>query len=322
MRLVHYGWWSVLAAALAVIAPAHAQYPTRPIRLIVTFAPGGAADTAARIVAQGLSEALGRQVLVDNRVGAGGNVGAEIAAKSPPDGYTVLLGNVSHAISVSFYSKPNYNVLKDFAPVTLLASAPLVAAVHPSVPAKSVKELITLARARPNQLDFASPGTGGGVHLAGVLFCEMAGIKMNHVPFKGGAPAMIAVMAGHVSVGFSSLSAAMPHMSSGKLRVLAVTSAQRSPSAPELSTVSEAGLKGYEAGTWYGFMVPAGTPKVAVSRLHTESVKLIKQPSVRERLQTAGLDAIGSTPEEFGSYIRSEVEKWGKVLKASGARPD
>jgi tripartite-type tricarboxylate transporter receptor subunit TctC len=310
----------MLAAALPGTAAAQAQYPNRPVRLVVPFPPGGGSDTLARILGPKLSEALGQQVVIDNRPGAGANIGAEVAAKTPPDGYTLLMGNVAHAINVSLYSKLNYDLVRDFAPVSLLASTPNIVVVHPSVPVRSVKELIALAKARPGQLDVASSGAGSSAHLAGELFNSLAGTKMNHVPYKGGGPAVIALVGGQVSVGFATTPSVIQHVKSGKLRGLAVTSAKRSPSTPELPTVSEAGLKGYEAGTWYGMLVPAGTPKDVISRLHAESVKLLALADVKQRLDATGFESIGTTPEQFGAYIRSEVEKWGKVVRAAGVR--
>jgi len=322
MKLAQYGWLLVIACALAGGAQAQTQYPNKTVRMIIPFPPGGGTDTLGRIMALKLGEVLGQQVVVDNRPGGGTNIGAEIAAKAPPDGYTVLMGNVSHAINVTLYSKLGYDLVKDFAPVSLLASTPNILVVHPSVPAKSVKELIAVAKARPGQLDFASSGSGSSAHLAGEMFSSMAGVKMSHIPYKGGGPAVIALVGGQCSVGFATTPSVITHVKSGRLRGLAVTSAQRSPSTPELPTVSEAGIAGYEAGTWYGFLVPAGTSKDIVARLHAESIKLLKLPDVRERIETAGFETIGNTPEQFGTYIRSEIEKWGKVVKASGARAD
>jgi tripartite-type tricarboxylate transporter receptor subunit TctC len=316
----------VLLAAAAVfmgcIAAAQAQYPVKPIRFILPFPPGGGTDTLGRIIGAKLSEALGQQVVMDNRPGAGANIGAELAAKSPPDGYTLLMGNIAHSINVTLYSKLNYNFLRDLAPVSLLASTPNIVVVHPSVPATSIKQLVALAKARPNELDVASSGSGSSAHLAGVLFMQLAGVKMNHVPYKGGGPAVIALVSGEVSVGFATTPSVIAHIKSGRLRGLAVTGAQRSASTPDLPTVSEAGVKGYEVTGWYGILVPAGTPQDVISRLHAESVKVIKLPDVRQKLDAAGFEAIGTTPEEFGAFMRSEVEKWAKVVKAAGVRVD
>lgn len=310
------------AAGLPGVAAAQAQYPVKPVRLVVPFPPGGGSDTLARIVGPKLADVLKQQVVIDNRPGAGANIGAEVAAKAPPDGYTLLMGNVAHAINVSLYSKLGYDFVKDFAPVSLLASTPNIVVVHPSVPAKTVKDLIALAKSRPGQLDVASSGAGSSAHLAGELFNNMAGTKMNHVPYKGGGPAVVALIAGQVSVGFATTPSVVQHVKNGRLRGLAVTSAQRSPATPELPTVSEAGLKGYEAGTWYGLLVPTGSPKDVISRLHAESVKLLASPDVKQRLDAAGFDPIGTTPEQFGTYIGSEVAKWTKVVRSAGIRVD
>jgi tripartite-type tricarboxylate transporter receptor subunit TctC len=320
MKPVFYGSLIALVAAMGGAVPAHAQYPTKPIRFILPFPPGGGTDTLARIIGGKLSEGLGQQIVMDNRPGAGANIGAEIAAKTPPDGYTMLMGNVAHAINATLYSKLNYDVLRDFAPVSLIASTPNIVVVHPSVPARSIKELIALAKARPGVLDVASSGPGSSPHLAGELFNNMAGTKMNHVPYKGGGPAVAALVSGEVSVGFATTPSVIHHVKSGKLRGLAVTSAKRASVAPNLPSVSEAGLKGYETGTWYGLLVPSGTPQEAIARLHTEAVKAIKLPDVKERLDATGYDAIGTTPAEFGTFLRSEVDKWAKVVKAAGVR--
>ena len=322
MKLVHCGLLLVIAIAPVASVLAQSLYPSKTVRMIIPFPPGGGTDTLGRIMALKLGEVLGQQVVVDNRPGGGTNIGAEIAAKAPPDGYTVLMGNVSHAINVTLYSKLSYDLVKDFAPVSLLASTPNILVVHPSVPAKTVKELIAVAKARPGQLDYASSGSGTSPHLSGELFSMMAGIKMGHIPYKGGGPAVIALLGGQCSVGFATTPSVISHVRSGKLRGLAVTSAQRSPTTPELPTVSEAGVTGYESGTWYGFLLPAGTSKDIVARLYTEAARLMKVPDVKERIEAAGFETIGNTPEQFAAYIRSEVEKWAKVVKASGARAD
>ena len=320
MKIVPVFCSFLLGAAWPGIAAA--QYPSKPVRLIVPFPPGGGSDTLARILSPKLAEVLGQQLVIDNRPGGGTNIGAEIAAKSQPDGHTVLMGNVSHAINVTLYSKLGYDLVKDFAPVSLMASTPNILVVHPSVQAKSVKELVALAKAQPGKLDYASSGSGSSAHLAAELFSSMAGVKMNHVPYKGGGPAVVALVGGQCQVGFATTPSVIQHVKSGKMRGLAVTSAQRSPSTPDLPTVSEAGVAGYEAGTWYGFLVPAGTPRAIVTRLHAESVKLLKLPDVRERLDAAGFDPIGSSSTEFSTYIRTEIDKWRKVVRAAGVRAD
>lgn len=309
-----------LTGILAGITTTHAQYPAKPIRFIVPQPPGGIADTSARILAQGLSATLGKQLVVDNRAGAGGNIAAELAANALPDGHTLLWGYVSHAINVTLYDQLNYDLMRDLAPVSLVLSSPFVVAAHPSLPAKSIKELIGFAKSSPSQLHFATAGSA--LHLAGLLFMREAGIKMNPVPYNGAGPALTALLGGHVPVAFTGLVGASPHIKTGRLRGLGVTSARRSPAAPDLPTINEAGVNGYEATAWYGLMTPARTPQAIVSRLHDELVKLLNRPETRERLAAAGADLIGSTPEQFGTHIRIEVEKWGKLVKSSGARPD
>ncbi|HSC96939.1 MAG TPA: tripartite tricarboxylate transporter substrate binding protein [Burkholderiales bacterium] len=322
MRSIVWGFAFTFVAALAAIAPAEAQYPSRAVRFILPFPPGGGTDTLGRAIGNRLSEALGQQVIMDNRPGGGANIGAEIAAKSPPDGYTVFMVTTAHTVNATLYRKLSYDLLKDFAPVALLASTAQVVVVHPSVPVRSLKALIALAKARPGQLDFASSGSGSAPHLAGELFCSMAGIKLNHIPYKGGGPAVVALVSGEGAVGFTTTPSVIHHLKSGRLRGLAVTSANRSPFIPELPTVSEAGVAGYEAGAWYGMLVPTGTPKDAIARLNSDALKALKMPDVKARLDATGLAPIGSTPEEFGAHIRSEVEKWGRVVKATGMRVD
>jgi tripartite-type tricarboxylate transporter receptor subunit TctC len=308
------------AAALCMSAPSHAQYPARPLRLVVPFAAGSANDTVGRIVAPPLSTALGRPVVIDNRPGAGGNIGAELVAKSSPDGYTLVMGNISHAISMTLHEKPGYDLVRDFMPVTQLASGSFLLAVHPSLPVKSVKELIAFARARPGQVNVGT--SGAGIFLASELFQSMTATRMLNVTYRSTPQAVTALVSGEVSVGFPATSSALPQVRAGRLRALAVTSAHRLSMAPDLPTVSEAGLAGYEASPWYGLLVPAGTPQDIVFRLHADSVKVVAQPDVRERFSAADLDAAGSTPQQFAAYIRSEIAKWGKIVKATGMRPE
>jgi tripartite-type tricarboxylate transporter receptor subunit TctC len=301
-------------------APAHAQYPNKTIRLIVPFGAGSANDTVGRFVVPALSAALGRPVVIDNRPGAAGNLGAEIAAKSPPDGYTIMMGNISHAISVTLYDRPGYDLVKDFAPVSLLAAGSFLLTLHPSVPAKSVKELIAFAKARPGQLNVAT--SGSGIFLASGLFQSITGVSMTNVTYKSTPHSVTALVSGEVSVGFPATSAAMSQVRSAKLRGIAVTSERRSPMAPEIPTLAESGVPGYEASPWYGLLVPAGTPAAIVSRLHSESVKALRQPDVKERFGATDMEPIGSAPEQFGAYVRDEIAKWGKVVKATGLRPE
>ncbi|HEY9446085.1 MAG TPA: tripartite tricarboxylate transporter substrate binding protein [Burkholderiales bacterium] len=310
----------VLLAAASV--PALAQtYPSRPIRLIVPSTPGGSVDTLARTVAPKLSEKWGQQVVVDNRAGAGGAIAAELVAKSPPDGYTLIMATVSSAATnVSLRKNLPYNPVTDFAPVTLVATQNLMLVIHPSVPAKNVKELIALAKKQPGQLSFASAGNGTGGHLSGELFKLLAGIDLLHIPYKGVAPALVDVVAGQVSMTFASLLSGQPHYKSGRLRALAVTGAKRSAAVPELPTMQEAGVKGYESSTWYGVLAPAGTPAEVVTKLNGEIVSILKQPEIHDRLSREGADPVGNTPQQFGAFIKSEIEKWGKVIRAAGIK--
>ncbi len=313
------------AACLAAVAlPAGAQtYPLKPVRMIVPFPAGGATDIVARLLAQKLTEAWSQQVLVDNRGGAGGTIGSDAAAKSLPDGYTILVGTSStHAIAQSLYAKLPYDSVRDFAPVTLLASATIMLATHPSLPAKNVKELIALAKARPDQLSFASSGNGGVSHLVGELFKSQAGVQMLHVPYKGDAPALIDLVAGQVSLEFGTAVSFLPYVKSGKLKALAVTNPKRSPVLPEVPTVAESGLPGFEALQWFGVFAPAGTPREIIARLNAEMVKIMRQPEMRERLNALGAEVVANSAEEFAAFQKAEIAKWAKVVKSSGARID
>jgi len=309
-----------LSAMLAQAGPALAQYPVRTVRLIVPFAAGSVNDLVARVVAPPMAEALGQPVVIDDRPGAGGNLGAELAAKAPPDGYTLMLGNISQAISVTLYDKLNYDFLKDFAPISQLAAGSFTLAVHPSLPVKSVKSLIALARARPGQLN-VSVG-GAGIIVTAELFKSTAGISMTSVSYKGTPQILTALASGEVSVAFPPTSAAVPQARSGKIRALGVTSRHRSPMAPEIPTIEEGGLQGFEALTWYCLMAPAGTPRDIVSRLNAEAVRALGRADVKSRFSATDMTPLPSTPGQLGSFLRSETEKWGKVVKASGMRPD
>jgi tripartite-type tricarboxylate transporter receptor subunit TctC len=296
-------------------------YPRKPVRLIVPFAPGGGNDTVARAIAQDLGARLGQPVIVDNRAGAGGNVGAELAAKSPPDGYTLFLGGVgSHAVNPNLHARLPYDPIRDFAPITLIASAPSVLVVHPSVPARSLAEFTALAKAHPGKLNYASNGNGSSAQLAAVMYESMAGVAMVHVPYKGLAPALVDLLAGEVQAMFSSVVAIVPHIKAGRLRALAVTGKRRSPLLPEVPTIAESGLPDYEAGSWYGILAPAGTPREIVSRLHDEAVRALAQPELRARLAGEGAELIGSTPEEFAAHISSELARMGKLVRGAGIR--
>ena len=320
MRVTAGGGLIVLAVALAHSSPAPAQYPNRALRLVVPFAAGSANDTVARIVGPALAEGLGRPVVIDNRPGASGIIGAEVAAKSPPDCYTLMIGNISHAIAVTLYDKLSYDFARDFAPVALLATGSFMLVVHPSVPARSVKELIALAKARPGELNVAT--SGAGIFLAGKLFEGMAGIRMTFVTYKSSPQVMIALVGGEGSVAFPGTTTAVPHVRSAKLRGLAVTSAGRSPAAPGVPTIAEAGVPGYDASTWYGLVVPARTPAEIISRLHAEAIRALERPDIRDRFCTTDLVPGGSTPEQFGKHINREIAKWGKLVKASNLRPE
>jgi tripartite-type tricarboxylate transporter receptor subunit TctC len=309
---------------LALAAPTSAQvaYPQKPIRLVAPFAPGGGTDILARLFGQKMGEVLGQQVIVDNRGGAGGTVGTDIAAKAPPDGYTLILVSASHAINPGLYQKLPYDSVNDFAPITQIATSPGILVVNPSLPVKSVKDLIALARAKPGQINYASAGSGTPPHLAGELFKVMAKIDMVHVPYKGNAPAFIDVIGGQVPLIFPTMPSAMPFIKSGKLRPIAVTSAKRSPAAPDIPTIAESGLPGYEATSWYGILAPARTPREIVAKLHEVLVSVIGSPDMKDKLAAQGLDPVGNTPQQFAAVIKSEIAKWTKVVKASGAKPE
>ena len=320
MKIMTWSRWMALTIALAGMVPAYAQYPNRTIRLIVPFPAGSGNDTVARFVVPQFSTALGRQVVIDNRAGAGGNLGAEVAANSPADGYTVMMGNIAHAISATLYSSLGYDFVKDFAPVTLLASGSFTLAVHPSLPAKSVTELIAFAKKRPGQINVAT--SGAAIQLAAKLLDSMAGTKMTEVNYKGTPQAITSLISGETSVGFPSTSAVLPQVRAGKLRALAVTSAQRSSKAPGIPTLGESGVPGFEVTSWYGLVVPTGTPKEIIARLHAAAANALGQPEVKERFATTDFEPASSTPEQFGSHIRSEVAKWAKVIKESGMKAD
>jgi len=312
---------AALAASLVPAAVLGQAYPSKPIRLIVPFAAGGGNDNVARLVGKRLSDSLGQQLVIDNRPGAGGVLGAELAAKAAPDGYTLFLGGVaSHAVNPNLNDRLPYDPIRDFAPVVLLASAPLVLVVHPSVPADSVKAFVALARSKPGQLNYASNGNGSSSHLAAAMFDSMTGVDMVHVPYKGLSPALADLLSGRVQVMFSSVVAILPHIKAEKLRGLAVTGSRRLPSMPNLPTIAESGLPGYEASSWYGVLAPAGTPREIVARLNSELVKVLDQPEVRGSLLAEGAEPIGGTPEQFAAHIRSEKERLGKLIREAKIR--
>ncbi len=314
-----------LAASLVLLCAAGlacAQtYPTKPIHFIVPFPPGGGNDTVARAIAQQASPALGQSIVVDNRPGAGGIIGADAAARSAPDGYTIFLGGVAtHAVNPHLHPKLSYDPVKDFAPITLVASAPSVLVIHPSVPARTIAEFAAYARANPSKLNYASNGNGSSSHMAALLYEVNAGVKMTHVPYKGVGPALTDLMSGRIELMFNSIVAILPHIQSGKLRALAVTSKRRSSLLPDVPSIAEAGWPEYEAGSWYGILAPAGTPPAIIDRLHKEIVKSLKDPEVQKRLAGEGADVIGSTPQEFAAHIKSELARMGQAIKAAGIK--
>ena len=313
---------ATIAAALASTAGGAAAqaYPTKPIRLVVPFAPGGPADIQARLIGPKLTEAWGQPVVVENRAGGNTIIATELTARADPDGHWVQVISAGFAINVSLYAKLPYDSLRDFAPVTQLTSGPAIAVIHPSLPVRSVKELIALARARPGQLTYASAGLPS--QLAVELFKVLTDTDMVHVPYKGAAPAMIDLIAGHVQVSFPTISGGLPHARAGRLRALATTGAKRSLATPDLPTMIEAGVPGYVATNWFGTAVPAKTPPTIVSKLSQEIARVLRLPDVAERLLVQGMEPVSSTPGEFAAYIRSEMTKWAKVVKASGARAE
>ena len=310
------------AVLLLFTAAVFAQtWPNRPIRLVSPFAPGGGADITSRAIAQKLSPAIGQQVVVDNRGGAGGMVGTEIAAKSPPDGYTLVLGTIGPiAINPSLYAKMAYDPVKELAPIAKAANALNVMVVHPSLPAKNVKEFIAFARSRPGQINYGSSGAGATDHLAGELFNALAGVKLIHIPYKGGAPAMLDLVSGNVEIVFSTVSTALGSIQGNKVRALAMTGDQRFERMPELPTIAEAGLKGFEVNNWYGMFAPAGTPKDVIARLNTEIVKILAMPDVKTRLLDSGIIATSSSPEALAAYVQSETAKWAKVIRQANIK--
>jgi tripartite-type tricarboxylate transporter receptor subunit TctC len=319
LRSVAYGCIVFVMAGNA----AAQSYPAKPIRFIVPFVPGGSTDIFARLIAPGLGESLGQQVVVDNRGGAGGTIGTEQASRAAPDGYTILLGSANTAMNVSLYGNRSIDPLKEFKPVALLASAPNIFVVHPSLPVKTVRELIALAKAKPGQINYASGGNGSTPHLAAELFKTMTSVDLVHIPYKGTGPAIVAVLSGEASVVFPAAGAVLPQVRSGRLRALAICSLTRSDAAPDLPTVSESGVAGYESAQWYGVLVPAATPNEIAVRLNQELAKVVQNPNVKARLLKDATTVVEDTsPAAFGAYLRSEIAKWDKVVKFSGARVD
>ena len=316
----------MLVAALAVCSAGHAQtasttFPVKSVRIVVPLAPGGSTDVLARLVASKLSEVWGQQVIVDNRGGAGTMIGTEIVARSPGDGYTLLMVTSAFAVNFSLYDKVPYK-FSDFAPLSNVGQTPNVLAVHPTIPAKSVKELIALLRARPGEMTYSSGGVGGSTHLAGELFKLLANVDMVHVPYKGGGPAVADLVSGQVMMTFGNLTTVLPFATAGRVRALAVTSAKRSPAIPNLPTMAEAGVPGFEAATWNGLIAPAATPKDIVAKLNGDIVKVLNMPDTRAKLASNGLEPIGDTPAAFSAHISNEIARWAKVVKAAHIRPD
>ena len=309
-----------VGCALCAATPAALgqAYPTKPVRMIAASSPGSAVDIVARIVAQKLGEQLGQQVVVDNRAGAGGNLGAELAAKAAPDGYTLFMGTPAHAINTGLYRKLNYDLIRDFSPVTQVTSGQYVVVVHPSLPAKSIRELIALARGKPGQLNYASAGSGNATHLAGELFASATRIKLVHVPYKGSGPAVTDLVGGQVQLMFANLVAALPQVKTGRIRALAVTGQTRAAAAPELPTVIEAGVPGYVVTSWFGVLVPAATPRELIMKLNAELARTMSAPDVRDRLAADGAEPTTGTPEQFGVFLRAEITQWTKVVKEAG----
>ena len=318
---------AVLAAFVALTAlvqlAAAQTFPSKPVKLVVPFPPGGPLDAVGRAIADKLMQTWGQPVVVENKPGAGGNIGADLVAKSPADGYTVVMGALStHAVNPSLYPTMPYDAVRDFAPITLVAITPNVLVVNPSLPVHSVKELIAYAKANPGKLSFGSGSNGSAGHLAGELFKVDTGVDMIHVPYKGGAPAMQALLAGDTQLMFDNLANAMPQVKAGKLRALAVTTAQRSKLAPELPTMAEAGVPGFDISTWFGLLAPAGTPPAVIAKWNADVTKILDSPDMRERLNAQGAEAQPTSPQQFGAFIAAELAKYARIVKASGAKVD
>jgi tripartite-type tricarboxylate transporter receptor subunit TctC len=322
MNNVSRAWSAAMLWLLCTGFAGAADYPSKPIRLVVPFPAGGPVDITARTLGPRLSEALGQRIVVDNRGGAGGILGSDIVAKSAPDGHTLLLCTTGNAINVSLVPNLPYDIRKDFVPVSMVVIITSILVVHPALPVKSVKELIALAKARPDALSYASTGNGAPTHLAAELFKSMAGVRILHVPYKGAAPAVVDLLSGHVQLSFISAPGVMPHVRNNRLRVLAVTNARRSLLLPDVPTLNEAGLRGYESEGWHGLFAPAGTPKPAVDRLYREISALLRDSKISAQLVAGGAEPVGLPPDEFGPKLHAEIEKWAKVVKASGMKVD
>ena len=315
--------WLPAILLCAVTAATAQTYPAKPVRFIVPFAPGGSTDLVARVLAQRLPEALGQAVVVDNRGGAGGVIGAELAARAPADGYTIVLGSPGPlTINPNLLAKMPYDTLRDFSPISLATISPFILVLHPSVPARSVRELIALARAKPGQLNYGSAGNGSVDHFSAEQFKSLTGINLVHIPYKGAGPAVTDLVGGHLDLMFENLPTVLPHVRSGKLRALAVGTKKRSALVPEYPTISEAGVPGYESSTAFGVLAPAKTPAAVIDRLNREIVKILNSPDVKERLSAQGLEAVGGTPQQYAAHLREELAKYGRIVKAAGIRLD
>lgn len=316
MKLFLHTLAAAVATTLSLPVFAAAPYPTKPIRIIVAYTPAGATDILARTVGQKLSESWGQPVIIDNRAGAAGNIGTEVAAKATPDGYTLIMGTAgTHGINVSLYRKLNWHPVTDFAPVSLVAMVPNIMVINNALPFKNVRELIAHAKANPGKLSYGSPGNGSTAHLSMELFKSMTGINLVHIPYKGSAGVLADVMGGQIAVTIDNMPPYLPQVKAGKIRALAVSPAKRSSAVPELPTIAEAGVPGYESGAWFGLLAPAGTPKDIVSKLSNETARILKQPDVNKRVSELGAEPVGSTPEEFAALIKAEIAKWAKVIK-------
>ena len=312
---------ALLSVANGAALPAQ-EYPSRPVRIIVPFAPGGGTDIVARLVGQRLGDVLRQSLVIDNRAGGGGNIGAELAARANPDGYTLLVGSATILAVNPLLSKVGYDPGRDFAPITLLGSQPHLMVVHPSLPVNSVREFVSFAKDKSTRINYGSSGTGGPAHLGGELFKIVAGISMQHIPYKGTGPAVVDLVGGQIQAGILSLASSLPHARSGKLKALAVASPKRATVAPELPTIAESGYPGFEVRSWYGLQAPAGTPRPIVDRLSAQIAAILRQPEVVARLAGDGAEPGGDTPVEFAAYIQSEAERWGKVVRTAGIRAD
>jgi tripartite-type tricarboxylate transporter receptor subunit TctC len=304
------------------LAQTAASYPAKPIRYIVGYTPAGTADMLARAVGAKITEAWGQQVIVENRPGGGTNIATEVAAKSPPDGYTLFMPTVANAINPTLYGKLNFDLLRDFVHITNFAKVPGIVVCHPSVPVRNAKELAALAKSKPDSLRHGSSGIGSPHHLAAEIFKSMTGVKMIHVPYRGAGPALIDVVAGHIEIYFGAMVSTIPHVKNGRLRALGVTSLKRVAAAGDTATLDEQGLKGFETGSWFGMSVPTGTSRDIIGRLHKESMRAIAAPDIRDRMSAEGAEFVGDTSEQFTAFIKSEIVKWGKAVKASGAKPE